>query len=237
MAVAFFVIAVVLFPLGVGPELNILARVSAGVIWVAVLLSALLSLDRMFQADFEDGSLDQLALVPLPLELVVVVKATAHWIATCLPIIIAAPVLAILMNMGSEGFGVMLASLTIGSPALSFIGAIGAALTVAMRRGGVLVAILVLPLLFVVSRPQDFATLGPLADAWWVTLILATVGLGFAADVLASIGRALRRTAAALESGYDARTVVYVLADHRKDMGFLLQGSRRIQASRFRYAR
>jgi len=146
MAVAFFVIAVVLFPLGVGPELNILARVSAGVIWVAVLLSALLSLDRMFQADFEDGSLDQLALVPLRLELVVVVKAAAHWIATCLPIIVAAPVLAILMNMGSEGFGVMLASLTIGSPALSFIGAIGAALTVAMRRGGVLVAILVLPL-------------------------------------------------------------------------------------------
>lgn len=146
MAVAFFVIAVVLFPLGVGPELNILSRVSAGVIWVAVLLSALLSLDRLFQADFEDGGLDQFGLIPLPLELIVAVKAAAHWIATCLPIIVASPVLAILMNMGNEGFGVMLFSLSIGTPALSFIGAIGAALTVAMRRGGVLVSILVLPL-------------------------------------------------------------------------------------------
>jgi heme exporter protein B len=146
MAVAFFVIAVVLFPLGIGPELSILSRVSAGVIWVAVLLSALLSLDRLFQADFEDGSLDQLALIPLPLELIVAVKALAHWIATCLPIIVASPVLAILMNMGGDGFGVMLLSLLIGTPALSFIGAIGAALTVAMRRGGVLVSILVVPL-------------------------------------------------------------------------------------------
>lgn len=146
MAVAFFVIVVVLFPLGVGPELNILSRVSAGVIWVAVLLSALLSLDRLFQADFEDGSLDQFGLIPLPLEIIVAVKAAAHWIATCLPIIVASPVLAILMNMGGEGFGVMLFSLLIGTPALSFIGAIGAALTVAMRRGGVLVSILVLPL-------------------------------------------------------------------------------------------
>ena len=146
LAVAFFVIAVVLFPLGIGPELNILSRVSAGVIWVAVLLSALLSLDRMFQADFEDGSLDQLALLPLPLEIIVAAKAVAHWIATCLPIIAAAPILAVLMNMGNDGFGVMIVALIIGTPALSFIGAIGAALTVAMRRGGVLVSILVLPL-------------------------------------------------------------------------------------------
>ena len=146
MAVAFFIIVVVLIPLGVGPEFNILSRVSAGVIWVAVLLSALVSLDRLFQADFEDGCLDQFAFIPLPLELVVAVKAVAHWIATCLPIIVASPVLAILMNMGSDGFGVMLLSLIIGTPALSFVGAIGAALTVAMRRGGVLVSILVLPL-------------------------------------------------------------------------------------------
>lgn len=146
MAVAFFVIAVVLFPLGVGPELNILSRISAGVIWVAVLLSALLSLDRLFQPDYEDGSLDQLALLPMPLELVVTVKAVAHWITTCLPIIAASPALAILMNMEGEGFAVMIQSLLVGTPALSFIGAIGAALTVAVRRGGVLVSILVLPL-------------------------------------------------------------------------------------------
>ena len=107
MAVAFFVIAVVLFPLGVGPELNVLARVSAGVIWVAVLLSALLSLDRLFQADFEDGSLDQLVLIPLPLELIVAVKALAHWIATCLPIIGASPVLAMTTNKSASGALVM----------------------------------------------------------------------------------------------------------------------------------
>lgn len=146
MTVAFFLIAVALFPFGVGPELNILARISAGVIWVSVLLSALLSLDRMFHADFEDGSLDQLALLPIPMELIVAVKALAHWIVTSLPIIAAAPFLALMLNMGSEGLGVMILSLIVGTPALSFLGAIGAALTVSLRRGGVLVSILVLPL-------------------------------------------------------------------------------------------
>lgn len=146
MAIAFFIMAVTLFPFGVGPEMAVLARISAGVLWVALLLSALLSLDRMFHADFEDGSLEQIILSPLPLAASVFAKATAHWISTAVPLIIAAPILSVLLNMPSDGLSPMVYAMLIGSPALSFIGAIGAALTVAMRRGGVLVTLLVLPL-------------------------------------------------------------------------------------------
>jgi heme exporter protein B len=146
MAVTFFIIAVALFPLGVGPEPNILARIAAGVIWVAALLAAMLSLDRLFQHDFEDGSLEQLVLAPAPLELIVLAKVAAHWITTGLPLIVAAPLLAVLMNMGADGFLVLLATMLLGTPSLSLIGAIGAALTLGARRGGVLIALLVLPL-------------------------------------------------------------------------------------------
>lgn len=146
MVVAFFVIVVTLFPLGIGPELNILQRISVGVIWVAALLSCLLSLDRLFQADWEDGSLDLLALSPLPLELVVLAKCLAHWVTTALPLIIMAPVMALFLNMAPDAYLPLLAALVVGTPALSLIGAIGAALTVSLRRGGVLVSLLVLPL-------------------------------------------------------------------------------------------
>ena len=146
MAVAFFLIVVTLFPLGVGPELPILARISAGVIWAAALLSALLSLDGLFQADFEDGALDLFALSDPPLEYVVAAKAVAHWVVTGLPIIVAAPFLAILMNIPADGLWILVLSMAIGTPGLSFIGAIGAALTVTLKQGGALVPILVLPL-------------------------------------------------------------------------------------------
>ena len=146
MVVAFFVIAVVLFPLGVGPEPNILARMAPGVIWVAALLSVLLSLDRMFQADYEDGSLELLALTPPPLEIIVLAKICAHWLVTGLPLIIAAPVLAVLMNMPADGFGLLVLALLLGTPALNLIGALGAALVLGSRRGGVLLALLILPL-------------------------------------------------------------------------------------------
>ncbi len=146
MAVAFFVIAVTLFPLGVGPEPGVLSRIAAGVIWVAALLAALLSLDRLFQADFEDGNLDLLVLSPLPLEFAVIAKCTAHWLSTALPLIVVAPVLAVLLNMEAGGFVVLIATMLAGTPALSLIGAIGAALTVGLRRGGVLMPLLVLPL-------------------------------------------------------------------------------------------
>lgn len=146
MAVTFFLVAVTLFPLGIGPELTILARISAGVLWVAALLSALLTLDRMFQQDFEDGSLDLLALAPLPLEVIVLAKSVAHWLTTGLPLVAAAPLLAVLLNMNSAGLGILVISLLIGTPALSLVGAIGAALTVTVRRGGVLMPLLILPL-------------------------------------------------------------------------------------------
>ncbi len=146
MAVMFFVLAVTLFPLGVGPEANMLTRISAGVIWVAALFAAMLSLDRLFQADFEDGSLDQLCLGPLPLELVVGAKCLAHWLTTGVPLIVAAPVLALLLNMEADGFGALVLAMALGTPILSLIGAIGAALTVTVRRGGVLLSLVVLPL-------------------------------------------------------------------------------------------
>lgn len=146
MTVGFFVIVVMLFPLGVGPELDILARIGAGVLWVAALLACLLSLDRLFQTDFEDGSLDLLVLSPLPLELTVLAKCLAHWLTTAMPLVVAAPIAALLLNMDTATIPVLVYALVLGTPALSLIGAIGAALTVGIRRGGVLLSLIVLPL-------------------------------------------------------------------------------------------
>jgi heme exporter protein B len=146
IAVMFFVLVVVLFPFGIGPEPNILARIAAGVIWVAALLASLLSLDRLFQADFEDGSLELMALDSLPLELVALAKATAHWLITGVPLLVAAPLLALLLGMSRDGFGVLELTLLLGTPSLSLIGSIGAALTLGARRGGVLISLLILPL-------------------------------------------------------------------------------------------
>ncbi len=146
VAVTFAVLVVVLFAFGVGPEANVLSRISAGVVWVAALLAAMLSLDRLFQADPDDGSLEQLALGPLPLWSVVLAKATAHWLVTGVPLIVAAPVLALMLAMPPEGLATLLAAMTLGTPCFSLLGAIGAALVLGARRGGVLVAFLVLPL-------------------------------------------------------------------------------------------
>ncbi len=146
MAVLFFVIAVTLFPLGIGPELGLLSRIAPGAVWVAALLAALLSLDRLFVADHEDGSLEQLMLGTLPLEFVVLAKTVAHWLTTGLPLAAAAPILALLLNMSADGLVILIVSLLLGTPILSLIGAVGAALTVSLRRGGALIALLVLPL-------------------------------------------------------------------------------------------
>lgn len=146
LAAAFFVITVTMIPFGVGPETRLLARIAGGVVWVAALLSVLLSLDRLFQADYEDGSLDMLALSPLPMEAVVLAKCIAHWLTTSLPLICVAPVLAIIMNMPAAGFGPLIITMIVGTPALTLIGAIGAALTVGLRRGGLILSLLILPL-------------------------------------------------------------------------------------------
>ena len=142
----FFVITVTLFPLGVGPELNLLGQMGPGVIWVAALLSTMLSLDRLFQHDYEDGSLELMLLSPVPIELLVLAKVAAHWLLTGLPLIVASPLLAVFMNMPAEGYGVLLLSMLLGTPVSSFIGAVGGALTLGARRGDVLVSLLVLPL-------------------------------------------------------------------------------------------
>ena len=146
LALVFFVLTVTLFPLGVGPEPVILARIAPGVLWVAALLAAMLSLDRLFQSDFEDGSLEQLVLSGLPVGGVVLAKIIAHWMTTGFPLLLAAPFLAVLLNMNGEGFTALMLTMLIGTPALSLIGAIGAALTLTVRRGGVLLSLLVLPL-------------------------------------------------------------------------------------------
>ncbi len=146
MTLSFFVISVTLFPLGVGPELSILARISPGVLWVGALLACLLSLDRIFQADFEDGSLDQLMLGSMPVEMMALAKIIAHWLTSVFPLILITPILGISLNMPGDGIWAMVLSLLLGSPVLSLVGAIGAALTVGMRRGGVLLSLLVLPL-------------------------------------------------------------------------------------------
>jgi heme exporter protein B len=146
MVLAFFVLTVVLFPFGVGPEPTLLGRIAPGILWVTALLAALLSLERLFQADYEDGSLEALSLMPLPLEAQVLAKCLAHWLVTGLPLSLAAPVLGLLLQLDATGYPVLVLSLLLGTPTLSLIGAIGAALSLGARRGGVLLSLLVLPL-------------------------------------------------------------------------------------------
>ena len=146
LAVGFFVLVSILFPFALGPDSAVLATVAAGVIWVAALLATLLSLDRLFQADFEDGSLDLLALAPQPLFLTVLAKVIAHWLVTGLPLVLAVPLTALFLQLPGESLLPLIISVAIGTPALSLIGAVGAALTAGIRRGGVLVPLLVMPL-------------------------------------------------------------------------------------------
>lgn len=145
-ALGFFLVVVALMPLGLGPDLNLLARIAAGILWIALLLAALLSLGRLFEADYEDGSLEILATGGLPLELAAAAKSLAHWLSTALPLALLAPVLGILLNLELTAYPVLVATMLAGTPAVSFLGAIGAALTLNARRGGLLLALLVLPL-------------------------------------------------------------------------------------------
>ena len=146
LGLAFFLIVVVLVPFGVGPESGLLSRIAPGVLWIGALLACLLSLDRIFALDWEDGSLDLLATAPVPLEGIVTMKALAHWVTTGLPLVLAAPALAVLLNLPPQGFVWLVISLAAGTPALSVIGTFGAALTVGIKRGGLLLSLLVLPL-------------------------------------------------------------------------------------------
>ncbi len=188
-AVAFYLIVVAILPLGLGPDLNLLARIAPGLLWVALLLAALLSVDRIFHDDWQDGSLELIALGPLPLELIAAAKALAHWISIGIPLTLAAPVLAMLLNLPAEAFGALLLTMITGTPAISFLGSIGAALTLGLKRGGLLLALLILPLyipvlVFGVSA-MNAVIIGPapFLPSWLIlcaltlaTLVLAPLG-------------------------------------------------------------
>jgi len=142
----FFVIIITLFPLGIGPESSTLSRIAPGIIWVAALLSTLLSLDRLFKSDHDDGSLEQMLLSPHPVFILVLAKIVAHWLLTGLPLIFIAPLLAVLLHLNENSYGALMLTLLLGTPVLSLMGAIGVALTVGIKKGGVLLSLLVLPL-------------------------------------------------------------------------------------------
>ena len=142
----FFVVTVTLFPLGVGPDPLILQNLASGIVWVSALLAAMLSLDRLFQTDYDDGSLELLVLSPYPLELVVLCKCLVHWLTTGLPIMLISPVLALMLNIKTGAFLYLISSMALGTPIISLLGAVGAALVLGSRRSGVLIALLIIPL-------------------------------------------------------------------------------------------
>lgn len=142
----FFVLVITLFPLAVGADPNLLSRISPGIIWVAALLSSMLSLDAMFRSDFEDGTLEQMLLSAHPVPVLVLAKVTAHWLVTGLPLLLVSPLLAMMLGLEESAYGVLLLTVLIGTPILSLIGAIGVALTIGLRKGGIILSLLVLPL-------------------------------------------------------------------------------------------
>ena len=194
LGLAFFLITCTLVPFGVGPEGGTLALIAPGILWVGALLACLLSLDRVFALDYEDGSLDLLATSPLPLEGAVAVKALAHWITTGLPLILAAPLFGILLHLPPAAIPSLLASLALGTPALSMLGAFGAAVTVGLRRGGLLLSLLVLPLYIptlifgteMIRRGQEGGDMGP------PLLFLAGITAGVLAVIPFAAAAALR---------------------------------------------
>lgn len=194
LGLAFFLVVVLLAPFGVGPDPGALAGIAPGILWIAALLACLLSLDRLFQADAEDGSLDALALAPLPLEAIAALKALAHWLTTGLPLTAAAPLLAVTLQAPGPAYPWLVAALAAGTPALSFLGAIGAAVTVGLRRGGLLLSVLVLPLYLptMIFGARAVAEAAAGRDPWPAFLLLGGVTLGVLAGAPFAAAAALR---------------------------------------------
>jgi heme exporter protein B len=194
MGVLFFLIVVALVPFALGPDLRLLSRIGPAILWLAALLATLLGLDRLFAMDHEDGSLDLILMGQAPLELAVAVKGVAHWLTTGLPLVVAAPVFGLFLNLDAQAFAAVALTLLAGTPALTFIGLIGAALSVALERGGLLLPVLVLPLSIpvlifgvaasqaAVADPQAFGT--PFSILAALTLISLVVGPFSAAAAL-----------------------------------------------------
>jgi heme exporter protein B len=191
LGLVFFLMIVTLVPFALGPDLNLLSRIGPAILWLAAVLATLIGLDRLFQADEEDGSLDLLRSSPLPLELVVLAKAAAHWLTTGLPLALAAPLFGLLVALPVEGMAAMVATLLVGTPALAFAGAVGAALTASIRRGGLILAVLVVPLMiptliFGVSA-ANAAVGGPVP---FTAPFLILAALSLTAGVLGTVGAA-----------------------------------------------
>ena len=199
IGVLFFLIVVVMVPFALGPDLALLSRTGPAILWLGALLASLLALDRLFAADYEDGSLDLILMGRAPLELAVAAKALAHWLTTGLPLVIAAPLLGLFLNLAPAAIGAVALTLLVGTPALTCIGLIGAALAVALRRGGLLVPVLVLPLtvpvlIFGVAA-SNAAVTGPLPFGTPFTVLVALT--------LASVVLGPFAAAAALRHGLD----------------------------------
>jgi len=199
MGLLFFLIVVVMVPFALGPDLALLSRTGPAILWLGALLASLLALDRLFAADHEDGSLDLILMGRAPLELAVAAKALAHWLTTGLPLVIAAPLLGLFLNLAPAAIGAVALTLLVGTPALTCIGLIGAALAVALRRGGLLVPVLVLPLtvpvlIFGVAA-SNAAVIGPLPFGTPFTVLVALT--------LASVVLGPFAAAAALRHGLD----------------------------------
>ena len=197
VVLAFFVVTVVLFPLGIGPAAATLAIIAPGVVWVAALLATLLSLDRLFAADFEDGTVDLFLTGRNSLILIVLAKCAAHWLTTGLPLVVLSPVLATMLHLPAEGYLMLALGLMFGTPVLTLIGAIGAALVLGARRGGVLIAILVLPLyvpVLIFGVLSVDATIHA-ADPWPHILLLAAALLAGLVIAPPAVTLALRSAA------------------------------------------
>jgi heme exporter protein B len=190
----FFIIVITLFPLSIGPEPQLLARIAAGIIWVAALLSALLSLERLFRDDYRDGALEQLMLLPVPLSVVILCKVISHWLLTGLPLILISPLLAVLLSLDLQTWLAIALTLLLGTPTLSFIGAIGVALTVGIQTGGVLLSLLTLPLyipvLIFATSAIDSASLGVAYNGQLA--IMGAMGVAALTFAPLAIGAALR---------------------------------------------
>ncbi|MBB3563729.1 heme exporter protein B [Rhizobium sp. BK512] len=198
VGILFFLTVVAVIPFGVGPDLALLSRIGPAIVWIGALLAALLGLDRLFQAERDDGSLDLMLMQDTPLVLTVLVKCAAHWTATSLPLVIASPLLGLFMNMNETAIGATMLTLLVGTPAITFIGAVGAAVAVALPRGGLLVSVLILPLtipvlIFGVSATYA-AVVGP-SPFLPPFLILIALTLFFAVIGPAAAALALRNTA------------------------------------------
>ena len=195
--VFFFIIAISLFPLGVGPELNTLREIAPGVFWVAALLASMLALERLFAIDFADGTLEQMLLTPQPATILVLAKVLAHWLITGVPLVLLSPLLGLQYDLSSDAIQVLMLTLLLGTPSLSLIGAIGAALTLGLRGGGVLVSLLVLPLyipVLIFGAGAVEATVSGLGGAGHISMLGAIFLLSLVLSPLATVA-ALRVSA------------------------------------------